>query len=424
MGFIFCLVDCNNFYVSCERAFNPKLWGRPVIVLGNNDGCIIARSNEAKALGVPMGWPVFLVRKLIKDHNIIVMSANFPLYIDMRDRVREILGQFTPRLEKYSIDECFMDLSDIPAPELSAYGRQIKEMVERCTEIPVTVGIAETKSLTKVAVKVAKKTEVLKGVLDIYAKPRHRERALEVADVGDLWGIGAAYTRMLKANGISTAKQFRDAPDHWIRKQTTVMGARIQAELKATKCYPLDQLPPEKKMTGTAQGFGVLIESLDELRQAAAQAAEEEGLKLRNQKQCAKDMVVWVETNRFSKEPQYGEAREFTFPVATNNTMALTKYVCAAVEDMYKPGYRYKRVGINAITSEPADMVQGNFFVNYEDPRRPILMRTIDQLNEERGAGTIRMAATGPTGADRVLFQHQSPHYTTRISDLPIARVG
>lgn len=423
MDRVFCLVDCNNFYVSCERAFSPRLWGKPVLVLGNNDGCIIARSNEAKALGVPMGWPVFLVRKLIQDNHIQVLSANFPLYLDMRDRVREILGQFTPRLEKYSIDECFLDLTGVPAPELDAYGRRIKEMVERCTDIPVTVGIAESKSLTKVAVKVAKKKEALRGVLDLYGKPRHRERALEVTEVGDLWGVGPAYAALLKSNGIGTARQFRDAPDHWVRKNTTVMGARIQAELKAVQCYPLEQLPPEKKMTGTAQGFGVLIESLDELRQAAAQGAEEEGLKLRRQNQCAKEMIVWLETNRFSREPQYGEAREFTFPVATNNTMALTRYICAAVESMYKPGYRYKRVGINATTTEPAGMVQGHLFVDYEDPRRPVLMRTIDQLNEEKGAGTLRLAATGPTGASRTLFQYQSPHYTTRLSDLPVARV-
>ena len=424
MGCVFCLVDCNNFYVSCERAFNPKLWGRPVIVLGNNDGCIIARSNEAKALGVPMGWPVFLVRKLIKEHDIIVMSANFPLYFDLRDRVREILGQFTPRLEKYSIDECFLDLSSIPAPELDAYGRQIKELVERCTEIPVTVGIAETKALTKVAVKVAKKKEALRGVLDIYGKPRHRERALEVTDVGDLWGIGQAYSTMLKENGIETAKQFRDAPDHWLRKKTTVMGARIQNELRGTVCYPLETQAPEKKATGTAQGFGVLIESLEELRQAAAQSAEEEGLKLRKQNQCAKEMIIWVETNRFSHEPQYGKALEYTFPVATNNTPALTRVITAAVEKLFKPGYRYKRVGVLAVKHEPEEGVQSHLFVNPEDPRKPLLMRVIDQLNEEKGAGTIRLAATGPTGASRTLFQYQSPHYTTRLSDLPIARVS
>lgn len=420
----FALVDCKNFYVSCQRAFSSRLWRRPVIVLGNNDGIIIARSDEAKALGIPMGYPVFLVRNIIKENNVIVLSANFPLYFEMCDRVRSVFSEFTPHFEKYSIDECFLDLAGIPPDELDGYGRKIKEMVYRCTGIPVQVGIAETKCLAKVANRVAKKKPELKGVLSIQGNPRWRERALEVTDVGDLWGVGEAYSTMLKSNGINNALQFRDAPEHWLQKKTTIMGARIQTELKAIKCYPLSELPDPKKMIGTAAGAGILMESLEEMLQEAAARAEEEGLKLRKQNACAKEMIVWVSTNPFSADPKYNEARECDIPVATNNTSVIAKLAQDAVKDMYKNGYRYKRVGVWARKLEPADSVQGHLFVNYEDPKKTGLMRVMDQLNQEWGAGTIRIAATGPTGAGRTLFQHQSPHYTSRWSDLPIARAG
>jgi len=420
--FIFALVDCKNFYVSCERAFNSRLWKKPVIVLGNNDGIIIARSDEAKQLGIPMGFPVFLVRKIIKDNDVIVKSANFPLYFNMRDRVRGILSEFTPHLEKYSIDECFLDLTAFPPDQLDSYGRQIKEMVERCTGIPVQVGIAETKCLAKLANKVAKKKPELKGVLSVYGNLRWRERALEVTDVGDLWGVGPAYATMLKSNGINNALQFRDAPEHWVQKKMTIMGARIQAELKAIKCHSLSELPEPKKMIGTAAGVGVLMETLEEMLQEAAARAEEEGWKLRKENVCAKEMVVWVSTNPFSADPKHNDAREFTLPVATNNTSVIAKLAQACVKEMYKNGHRYKRVGVHALTLEPANCVQGDIFVDYEDPKKVTLMRVMDQLNQERGTGTVRIAATGPTGVSRTLFQNQSPHYTSRWSDLPIAR--
>jgi DNA polymerase V len=421
MEYVVALVDCNNFFVSCERAFSPKLYKRPVVILSNNDGLVIARSNEAKALGFKMGDAPFLMRDLIKDNNVIVMSSNYPLYFDMCDRVREVLSLFTPRLEKYSIDECFLDLSGIPHEELDGYGRRIKEMVERCTEIPVSVGIAATKCLGKVGNKIAKKSVKAKGVLNLFKSP-YLEKALAQTDVGDLWFVGPSYERMLKENGINNALEFRDAPEHWVRTKMTVVGARIQSELKGVSCLPLELVPPAKKMVGTAQGFGVLIESLEELREAAATRASEEALKLRKEKQCVKELTVWIQTNPFGHDPQYGDAHTVVFPVATNDTSTLIRYVVAVVEGLYKPGYRYKRIGLNADKLEPEDSVQGHLFVA-QDNRRPVLMRVIDQLNEVKGAGTIRMASVGINQRWLTKFEKQSPHYTTRFRDLPIARV-
>jgi DNA polymerase V len=305
---------------------------------------------------------------------------------------------------------------------LEGYGRRIKEMVERCTEIPVSVGIAGTKVLAKVANKIAKKSTKAKGVLDLFKSP-YLDKALTQTDVGDLWYVGPAYERLLKENGINNALEFRDAPEHWVRARMTVVGARIQSELKGVSCLPLELVPPAKKMVGTAQGFGMLIETLEELKEAAAARASEEALKLRQAKQCVKELTVWINTNPFGHDPQYGDARTVVFPVATNDTSTLIRYVVAVVESLYRKGYRYKRIGLNADKLEPEDAVQGHLFIHPEDLRRPVLMRAIDQLNEVKGAGTIRMASVGINQRWLTRFGRQSPHYTTRLRDLPIARV-
>jgi len=252
MNSVVALIDCNNFYVSCERVFAPRLRDRPVVVLSNNDGIIIARSNEAKALGIKMGSPLFEVREAIEREGVTVISSNYAYYFDMCDRVSGVLGRFTPLLEKYSIDECFLDLSDIPAGELEGYGRVIKKTVEKWTGIPVTVGIAETKCLAKVANKIAKKSNKAGGVLNLYQSP-HRERALGLTEVGNLWGVGPAYENALKGVGIKTALDFVRAEEHWIRKKMTVVGARMQMELKGISCLPLEWVPPPKEQMGIAQ---------------------------------------------------------------------------------------------------------------------------------------------------------------------------
>ena len=420
---IFALVDCNNFYVSCERVFDFTLRGRPVVVLSNNDGLVIARSNEAKALGFKMADAVFQMQDVIKEHQVVVMSSNYALYFDMRDRVREVLSQFTPHLEKYSIDECFLDLSGIPVEELEDYGRKIKTKVEQWTGIPVCVGIGETKCLAKLANKLAKKSIKARGVLNLFRAP-YQEKALEATDVGDLWGVGEAYQGMLKSNGIENALQFRNAPDHWVRSQMTVVGARIQSELKGVSCLNLEEIPPVQKEVATAQGFGIPIETLEELLEAAANYGSKEADKLRKHKLCVKEMRVWIQTNHFGKDPQHGDLADVVFPVATNDPSLVISEVVKAVKMLYKPGYRYKRIGVRARKLEPENCVQNNLFVKPEDTKRSDLLRVVDQFNEVKGAGTIRMASVVLDARWMTRFSKQSPHYTTRARELPIARVG
>ena len=262
-----------------------------------------------------------------------------------------------------------------------------------------------------------------RGVLDVYKSP-HLEKALEATDVGDLWGVGQAYEGMLKSNGINNALEFRNAPDHWVRSRMTVVGARIQSELKGVSCIGLEEIPPLQKMVGTAQGFGMPIETLEELSQAAATYANKEAVKLRQQKQCVKELVVWVQTNSFGRDPQYGNKAEIVFPVATNDPSIIIKKVVNAVEMLYKKGYRYKRIGLNATKLEFEDCVQEHLFVKPEDTKREKLLRVVDQLNEVSGAGTIRTASVVIDARWMTRFSKQSPHYTTKVKDIPIARVG
>ena len=310
-----------------------------------------------------------------------------------------------------------------PKEELEDYGRQIKAKVEQWTGIPVCVGIGETKCLAKLANKLAKKSAKARGVVDIYKSP-YLDKALEATDVGDLWGVGHAYEGMLRSNGINNALQLRDAPSHWVRSRMTVVGARIQSELRGLSCLALEEIPPPQKMIGTAQGFGMLIETIEELLEAAANYANKEAAKLRKQKQCVKELVVWVQTNSFGRDPQYGNKAEIVFPVATNDPSLIIKKVVNAVEMLYKKGYKYKRIGLNAIKTEMEDCVQEHLFVKAEDTKRQKLMRVVDQLNEVSGAGTIRTASVVIDARWMARFSKQSAHYTTKSSDIPIARVG
>ncbi len=422
MNSVVALIDCNNYYVSCERLFNLRLRDRPVVVLSNNDGIIISRSNEAKALGIKMGSPLFEVREAVERLGIIVISSNYPFYFDMCDRVRGVLARFTPLLDKYSIDECFLDLSGIPAHELDGYGRLIKKTVEKWTGIPVTVGIAETKCLAKVANKIAKKSKRAKGVLNLYQSP-HMERALGMTDVGSLWGVGPAYENALKGVGIKTALDFVRAEEHWVRKKMTVVGSRIQMELKGFPCIPLEWIPPSKEQMGIAQGFGVLVETLEEMREAAAFKGSEMAAKARREKKAIKEMTVWIQTNPFSDGPSHEDSEPIVFPVATQDTATLIRAVEGPVSRLYKPGFGYKRIGVWAKKLEGEDCVQGHLWVNPDREKKPKLLKCMDQINRDFGPGTLRMASVVRNPRWPTRFDHQSPAYTTDPMGIPRARV-
>ena len=315
---IFALVDCNNFYASCERVFNPKLNGKPIVVLSNNDGCVVARSNEAKALGIGMGVPGFQIRPLLRAHHVQVFSSNYTLYGDMSQRVMETLEQFCPDLEVYSIDEAFLSLVGFERRDLTEYGRQIRQSVKQWTGIPVSVGIAETKTLAKIANRVAKQTPDMGGVCDLLACP-DRDALLGRIAVEDVWGIGPNHAHMLKQHGITAAVQLRGVDDQWIRKRMGIVGLRLVMELRGVSCLDLEQCPSPKQSLTCSRAFGKLINALAEMEEAVSVYTSRAAEKLRRGRLAATVLTVCLTTNEFKEGPQYSNALTLKLPVVTDS---------------------------------------------------------------------------------------------------------
>jgi DNA polymerase V len=340
---IFALVDCNNFYVSCEQIFNPKLRGRPVIVLSNNDGCVVSRSNEAKSLGIGMGVPAFEIEELIRKNNVAAFSSNYTLYADMSERVMETLSSFTPQIEVYSIDEAFLDLSGFSC-SLTEYGRKIRRTVGQWTGIPVTVGIGRTKTLAKIATHLAKRSAKAGGVLDL-TDSAYFEKALAKTPVEKVWTVGIKTTIKLKRAGITTALALRDADTSWIRQVFGVVGIRTVFELRGICCYKLEHNPPSKKSVSVSRMFGEPVESIEQLKQAISCYAARAGEKLRENNLVAGVMTVYITTSRFIKN-RYFNSHTTAFEVATNDTAELIRGACKCIEMIYRRGYEYKKCGI------------------------------------------------------------------------------
>lgn len=420
---LFALVDCNNFYASCERVFDPKLEGKPVVVLSNNDGIVVARSNEAKALGIKMGVPEFQIRHLIRRHDVQVFSSNYVLYGDMSQRVMETLGQFTPSLEVYSIDEAFLSLSGFTSRNLTEYGRTIRATVKQWTGLPVSVGIAETKTLAKVAGRVAKRTKGVAGVFDLTAY-QHRDVVLAETAVEDIWGVGPNNARLLNGHGIQTALDLRGADDHWIRKRMGVVGARIVQELRGVACLALEECPPSKQGITVSRSFGRQVTTLAEMREAVATFIARAAEKLRGEQLAVSVLTVFLTTNTFKDEPQYSNAATIKLPVATDSTSDLLRYALPGMERIFREGYRYKKAGVMLTALVPASQVQGHLFDRPDLERSGRLMRALDRLNDRMGAGTLRYAAEGLTKHWKARFERRSPAYTTSWRDLPVAKAS
>ncbi|NLX07143.1 MAG: Y-family DNA polymerase [Phycisphaerae bacterium] len=418
MASLVALVDCNNFYVSCERVFDPKLDGCPVVVLSNNDGCIIARSNEAKALGVEMGAPMFKVREFLAAHGVAVHSSNYALYGDMSARVMETLASFTPNIEVYSIDEAFLDLSGIERhTELDDYGRRIRQTVHRWTGIPVSVGIAETKTLAKIANRIAKRSDKADGVLNLAASP-YRDQALSRVAVEDVWGVGSAYARMLNEAGIRNARQLRDADDGWIRRRMGIVGLRTVWELRAIPCLPLELAPPAKKGITVSRSFGQAVQTLHEMQEAIAAFTSRAAEKLRREKLAASVLTVFLMTDRF-RDKHYVRSTTMRLEVATDDTRELLRHTLRGVVDLFRDGLSYKKAGVMLTELAPADQVQRHLFVGGGDQRSNDLMRTLDGLNERFGAGAVRYGAAGLCQRWRLRSGRRSARFTTNWDSLP-----
>jgi len=412
---IFALVDCNNFYASCERVFNPKLEGKPVVVLSNNDGCIVARSNEAKSLGIGMGAAAFEVEETIRKYGIEVFSSNYTLYADISNRVMRTLSTFTPEMEVYSIDEAFLNLAGFDRC-LTDYGREIQTTVRRWTGIPVTVGIGRTKTLAKIANHTAKHSPKAKSVLDL-ADSAHIERALAGTAVEKVWGVGLKTAIKLKRLGINTALDLSRADVSRIRQKFGVTGLRTVYELRGACYYRLEQNPPVRESVTVSRSFGKAVDSIEELKEAIASYASRAGEKLREQNLAAGIMTVFVTTSRFI-ENRYFNSYTIELPMATSDTIELIRYAEQCIERIYRKRHLFKKCGIilNGIVDEKR--VQKSLFDDIDREKAQRLMRAVDAVNT-RFDSRLRWAAEGQEQSWGVKFKRRSRRYTTRWDEIP-----
>ena len=415
------LVDCNSFYASCEQVFRPDLWGKPVVVLSNNDGCVIAANKEAKALTeIPMFEPVFKIKKLLIENRVEFFSSNYTLYGEMSQRVMNTLKLFSPQVEIYSIDESFVDLANMRFVDLRQHGVNIKETIFRHTGLPVGVGIAPTKVLAKLANKMAKKIKKYDHVCVLDTQEKCIQ-ALQAAELKDVWGIGKKHRQRLHNRGIFKAYDFAYGVSvDWVRKHMTVVGERIWRELRGESCLSLEMLPRAKKAIGTAKSFGSKLTSLDLIEEACAYYIAEVSEVLRKQNSCAQYVQVFLQTNYHSeRDKQYSKSVTVTLPTASNNTYILTREAKKALHSIYKPGYRYKKVGVNLCGLIPQEYVQTSLFDAEIPACRSDLMKTIDKINQKFGKSTVSSALVGDRMNQwELIKKDRSPRYTTQWGEL------
>jgi DNA polymerase V len=416
----FCLVDCNNFYVSCERVFNQRLQGQPVIVLSNNDGCVIARSNEAKELGIAMGEPVFKIDQVIKKYDIQVYSSNYELYGDMSARVMNTLEELVPDIEIYSIDESFLLLPQNMNEDITTFGKNIRRIVGQHTGIPVSIGAGTTKTLAKVANKHAKKYKHLEGVLDITNHP-NLDKVLDFTKVGDIWGVGRQYEKMLNHNGIFTALQLKNADDFWVKKTMTIAGLKTVLELRGKSCISLEQVAPDPKSLVRSGSFSSPTNKLRDLREAIAFYVTRAAEKLRDQELIASHIRVFFSTNYFNLDvPQYHNSVVIKLPVATSFTPEIINHALFGLERIFKPEYLYKKCGIMLTGILPQKQVQLNFFSARDSEKEKMLMGAMDKINNRFGRGKIQFGAAGIIREWKTRPARRSPSYTTKWKDIPL----
>jgi DNA polymerase V len=415
------LVDCNNFYVSCERVFQPSLESKPVGILSNNDGCIIARSEEIKRLGVAMGTPYFKIPDLIKQNNIQILSSNYALYGDMSRRVMQVLGRFTPTMEVYSIDESFLDLSGF-SQDLTAYGNTIAKTVKQGTGIPVSIGIAPTKTLAKLANKLAKKGVAGKDSVLVWNTLAEPDKLLATIPVKELWGISSGLGKRLNQLRIDNVLALKQANIQLIRKQFGVVVERIIGELNEIPCIPLEMIAPKRKQILTSRSFGTRLSTLPELRAAVSVFATRSAEKLRSQNLCTQTLCVFIHTSPFALDkPSYNNAITISLDQPTQDTGILIRDALAGLQRIYRPGYEYQRAGVMLPDLMPNGMQQLSLFRDDAayNPKSERLMRVLDAINHAHGRHSIRYASQGLSARWKMRQQLRSPAYTTRWDEIP-----
>ena len=414
------LVDCNNFYASCERVFQPHLENKPIVVLSNNDGCVIARSNESKAIGVKMGAPAFQMKELFKKNNVHVFSSNFALYGDLSKRVMTILGEEAPQIEIYSIDEAFLEFKGIL--EKNKHALYIRNKVKKWTGIPVSVGLAPTKTLAKIANHVAKKhTKNGVFVLDNF---QLTTKVLKRISVGDVWGVGRRYAAFLSSKGIYTAYDLVQKNEHWVKRNLSINGLKMVKELKGIPCHALESSTSRKKNICTSRSFGRKVKEFHELKEAVASYATRCAMKLRKEKSLSFKVVVFLTTNPFnSSEAQYRASQKITLDVPTNDSVEITKVAIAALKKIYKSGFVYKKAGVIVSEIVPDYTRQLSLFDNRNICKQKSLMNVMDKLNTQMGRDKVRLAVQGFDRKWRLKQERLSPCYTTRFTDILTVKV-
>ena len=416
----FGLVDCNNFYASCERVFQPKLRDKPVIVLSNNDGCVVSRSQEAKALGIGMGVPLFQVRDIVKRNAVAVLSSNYALYGDLSHRVMTVLGDAAPRHEVYSIDECFLDLEGMPDIDLSAWCRDLKAQAQRWTGIPVSVGIGPTKTLAKIANRLAKTSPRTGGVLDLASNPDWREAALRKTEARDVWGIGFKLSAMLFARGIKTAHDLSQAQDGWVRQRMGVVGLRVVHELRGTSCHDLESEPPAKQTTCCSRTFAEAVTEKGTVRDAVSGFAQRAAEKIRTGEQVCGALQVFLHTDRFRKEkPQLSVQGSASFLTATSDSIEIASAALRVVDRLWRDGYEWRKAGVILIDLTTPEDAAASLFTPRATPSP--LMAALDDVNDRFGSGSIGLGLSPKRAKWRMRQEMVSPRFTTRWSDIPKA---
>ena len=419
---MFALADANNFYASCERVFNPALRNRAIVVLSNNDGCVIARSNEAKALGIKMGTPAYQIKKLIEDNLVTVFSSNYILYGDMSQRMMQLLGSYVPDIKIYSIDEAFLDLRSFERFDLLKYGETIVQTVFKGIGIPLSMGIAPTKTLAKVAAKYAKKMGK-QGAVKLIRNNHEIEEALRNFPIEDVWGIGRQYSKALLSANITTALQFAQCDKDWVRKHFSVVGERTWSELNGISCIEFEYYPPEKKQICTSRSFSPMIDNYDTLSEAVASYAVNCAAKLRKQASAANTVMVYISTNRHRKDlPTYYNSKIVKLPVSTADSSEIASAALSGLKAIYKDNFLYKQAGVIVTDIVENTSTQTNLFVPLPGEEKKKLMETMDRLNLQYGRETVKIGAEGFRTKSLYNRTKVSPCFSTKLKDCIIVK--
>lgn len=411
------LADCNNFFVSCERVFNPSLNGRPVIILSNNDGCVISRSNEAKALGIKMGQPFYLLKDFIARNNVSVFSSNYVLYSDMSLRVQKTLQSLVPATEVYSVDESFLDLRGIPEEKMDELGHRISYIVQRNTGIPISVGISPTKTLAKIASKLCKQYPKLKGSCFMH-RPQDIQKVLSKFPIEDVWGIGRRFSTMLKSRNILTASDFTKQSVDWVQSLMHIGGVKTWRELNGTPCIEFEEYRKDKQQITVSRSFGKELSDIESVEQQIALFTSMAAEKLRKQNSLCNTLIVFMCTNRHRKDhPQRFANQLIPLKVATDSTLELVNVATKTVREIFRKPYLYKKAGVILSDIQSNECMQTVLFDDVDHDKHARLMNALDKINQKQGHHSVVVASAGFEGI-RMNRQHLSPNYTSEWDEI------